>query len=180
MNNSTPTWKPLLLENLDENERFEVSDYGELRKWNESDQEYFLVKLSKVTGYYTFYVKLNNGKRAIKYLHRVLAETFLKKENPNQVMVIHLDYNKLNNRIDNLQWADRNQQMLHQKNNPNIIHRGRKHGYKIQPDDVQEIFRLVEEEEISKAAVARKYGVSPTQIRRILARKNWNDVEVTI
>jgi hypothetical protein len=171
-------WKPLMFKDESFEELYEVSNLGKVRKSTNQIRKYQEIKISVVTGYATFYVRLANGRRSLKYLHRVLAELFLEKEKPNQQVVIHLDYNKLNNDLRNLKWADRNEQMLHQQHNPNIIHKGRKYGYKIKPEDVRTIFRLIQEEGRSKAEVARKFNISPTQIRRILSRKNWDDVSL--
>lgn len=46
------------------------------------------------------------------YLHRLLASTFL--ENPNGLPVVnHLDGNRLNNRLDNLEWCTHAQNVKH-------------------------------------------------------------------
>lgn len=57
-------------------------------------------------GYYT--VTLSDVyKHPIKYnLHRIIAETFIPNDNPNNNHVNHKDENKLNNRIDNLEWCN--------------------------------------------------------------------------
>lgn len=67
---------------------------------NHQEQGYFIVGLSK------------NNKRKCYYIHRLVAEHFI--ENPkNKPEVNHKDGNKLNNRIDNLEWATREEQMTH-------------------------------------------------------------------
>jgi hypothetical protein len=173
--NETEKWLTVKDSDLHPDERIDISSFGNVRRKWLNQAGYQSVSLSFATGYATFYVRLISGKRAMRYVHRVMAETYLVKKNNRQDSVIHLDYDKRNNHITNLQWVDRTELMLHQQNNPNILHKGRKHGYKITPKDVKVIFELVDQGE-SKAAVARKFGVSPTQIRRILSRKNWQDI----
>ncbi|MEM7552334.1 MAG: HNH endonuclease [Bacteroidota bacterium] len=177
MSDKREIWKEAFLGETLTKEKFELSNQGKLRKFDSQTNEFRIIKTSRVTGYPTFYIKLKNGKRAIKYLHKVIAETFLNRGCETQNVVIHVDHDKENNQVENLRWANRHEHLLHQKNNPKVVHKGRKHGYKITPDDVKEIFRLVEEGR-SKAELARRFKVSATQIRRILLRKNWNNIEV--
>jgi len=55
------------------------------------------------------YLKINlslNGKRCLKYIHRLVAEAFIPNPN-NYKEVNHIDSNPTNNHIDNLEWCDR-------------------------------------------------------------------------
>lgn len=62
-----------------------------------------------------------NGCRKMKYIHRIVAETFL--NNPNYLKVVnHKDGNKTNNKIQNLEWCTLSENSIHacrylQKNN---------------------------------------------------------------
>lgn len=56
-----------------------------------------------------YYLKVclwKNGKRESKLIHRLVAETFI--HNPNNLPEVnHLDENKTNNNVNNLEWSDR-------------------------------------------------------------------------
>lgn len=55
----------------------------------------------KKVGLYT-----EEGKTINKYVHRLVAETFI--PNPNNLSEVnHIDENKANNSVDNLEWCDR-------------------------------------------------------------------------
>lgn len=62
--------------------------------------------------------------RTINYhslVHRLVAEYFLKKPGEAQTIVAHLDYNKINNRVNNLKWMTPEENYLHQRNSPYVI-----------------------------------------------------------
>lgn len=62
-------------------------------------------------GYYIFQLRKNN-KYVSKELHRLLAETFI--DNPNNLRCVnHIDGNKTNNSISNLEWVSHSENLLH-------------------------------------------------------------------
>lgn len=54
----------------------------------------------------------NNCKREKKRIHRLVAEAFIPNKNSLPV-VNHIDGNKSNNKVDNLEWATRSENMQH-------------------------------------------------------------------
>lgn len=80
---------------------YEISTYGNVRSLKNNA----ITPLSQATtihGYKT--VMLYNGKRKNITIHRLMAFTFI--PNPeNKATVNHIDGNKLNNSIENLEWA---------------------------------------------------------------------------
>ena len=58
------------------------------------------------TGYYQVSIR-KNGKKYYKRIHRLLAEHFLENDNPDLYnMINHIDGNKLNNELSNLEWTN--------------------------------------------------------------------------
>lgn len=74
-------------------------------------------------GYYT--VSLYDGSKAYtKYLHRLIAETFL--PNPlNKRFINHKDGNKLNNSLDNLEFCTHSENIQHAYNTGLIKRKGK-------------------------------------------------------
>lgn len=59
----------------------------------------------KGSGYYSVTL-YNKGNKLMIFIHRLVAETFI--PNPNNLETVnHIDHNKLNNNVDNLEWMSR-------------------------------------------------------------------------
>lgn len=80
---------------------------GKLLKFNKNTSGYLQVRLSK------------NGIAKTYRVNRIIALTFI--DNPlNKETVNHINGNKLDNRIENLEWATHKEQIEHQHNVLNI------------------------------------------------------------
>lgn len=92
--------------------RYQVSNLGRVKRLpngrgiNSREQIKSTNRVNK-DGYIV--ITLPNGERP---LHRLVAETFI--PNPdNKETVNHIDGNKQNNCVDNLEWATRHEQLVH-------------------------------------------------------------------
>jgi hypothetical protein len=88
-------WKPIKIVEYD---HYEVSNTGLVR--NKRKQ---ILKFCLRNGYQSFTISKNNTKKT-ENIHRLIAITFLPNTN-NLPIVNHIDGNKLNNHIDNLEWC---------------------------------------------------------------------------
>jgi hypothetical protein len=84
-----------------------VSNFGEV--YSELTQT--ILKGSIASGYHKV-VLFENGKPEYKAIHRLVAEAFIKKVR-NKEYVNHIDGNKLNNCVDNLEWCTPSENVLH-------------------------------------------------------------------
>ena len=81
---------------------FEVSNFGTVRS-----KSGFLTKGNPRSGYLSYTLGPKSW-----YMHRLVAEAFL--PNPNKEPTVnHIDKNKLNNKLENLEWASYKRQANH-------------------------------------------------------------------
>lgn len=89
---------------------YEVSTHGRVKslRRNVIMKPYY----NDVTGYAD--VKLWDGKKhKTRTIHRIVAETFMDFDNHRGLEVNHIDGNKHNNRLDNLEWCTRSENARH-------------------------------------------------------------------
>lgn len=125
-------------------------------------------------GYCIFSTKINgrDGKAICFKVHRVVAEAYLL--NPeNKSEVNHIDGNKLNNNVINLEWVSRSENIQHAYNTGlKFAAKGTKNANsKLSDKDVQEIRQNIEKLTIRELAV--KYGVHHSTISRCVTNKRY-------
>ena len=111
-----------------------------------------------ISKYGYFRVGLKGGKRTIS-VHKLVADAFVsgKKEG---LVVNHIDGNKLNNDVSNLEWVTQSYNVKHGFMLGRIHPRGR---MLISDDDFEIILKRIENGEQQKK-LAAEYGVSPSAI----------------
>ena len=97
---------------------YQVSNYGRVKSLNfdRIKKEKIMKSYVDKIGYYSIRL-CKNGKSKLVRVHRLVAESFLQRPNKN-TEVNHIDGNKLNNFVDNLEWVTHKENMIHAfKNN---------------------------------------------------------------
>lgn len=102
-------WKPLL-----EYKGIEVSSIGRIRKAaNKSRKERILTEFPKDRdGYYRCSVQRLDGTWTSQPVHRLVAKAFIPRTK-NRDIVNHIDRNRTNNRIENLEWVTPKENVIH-------------------------------------------------------------------
>lgn len=119
------------------------------------------------------YVCLRKNNRTIKAkISRLVAQTFI-PNTQNKAEVNHIDGDKANNNVDNLEWCTRQENMNHAWST------GLKKGIvierKLSIEKAKEI-REKKKSGISNAELARIYNVSPTNISLLIKNKIYKFV----
>ena len=120
-----------------------------------------------------------NGKRQMFKLHRLIAECYI--PNPdNKPQVNHIDGNKLNNCISNLEWVTCKENIRHAHDNG--LSKGMKgetnHQSKLTKEDVINIRKIYipRHLEFGQIALAKKYNVSKSLIGQIIKGQWWKHI----
>jgi hypothetical protein len=132
---------------------------------------------SSFNGGYLQVVLQNNGiKKTIK-IHRLVAEAFLPNLE-NKLEVNHIDTNKSNNKLDNLEWNTRNENMKHASINKCFGERRGEanNSNKVNVNQVIDIRFKYKTLNMSQKDIAKEYGVSSMAIFRIVNNKTWQHV----
>ena len=142
-------------------------------------------------GYYSVGIR-----RKTHMVHRLVAQAFI--PNPeNKPFVNHIDGNKLNNHVSNLEWCTVQENNLHAKQTG--LHKqavGHKINYqsdaskrkalanlkdksKLTPDDVRYVRRVFKSrsKECSATALAKQFGTSVAAMCKIVTGQTYRDIE---
>lgn len=169
-------WKEIQFdERISEKEKFMISNHGRIIN-NKGDKE-FLVTVSYINGYQNLPLKQKvNGKSTSRYIHKLMAQHFL--EQGNGICVIHLDYDKTNNNIDNLKWATKREKELHQFSNPKFQGVNKIRNSKLTVGRVRLIKKKINDpnRKTRMKIIAKQFGISEMQLYRIKSGENWGHV----
>lgn len=120
-----------------------------------------------------------NGKGRTSKIHRLVSITYI-PNTENKREVNHIDGNKLNNHISNLEWCTRSENLKHAfKNNLHKIDTkiGEDHNNaKLKEVDVIEIRRLLKDTNMTQKQIGIDFGVRQATISLIKLRKLWSHI----
>ncbi len=170
-------WKEVDFQTNLEHAKYEVSTHGRVKSYAIEKNSGRIIRGGNVGGYKSITVKFGGKIVRQFYVHRLVAETFLDKASQDQYYVIHLDYNKENNNTKNLRWATEEELVAHNNKNPEVI-RSRTTGYKLTEPDVRIIKKLLKSEKTRLSMIAKRFGITHTQLNRIRSGENWGHVTI--
>lgn len=179
------TWKEIEFSGYPSHPVYEVSNYGRVKSYAYSTTGR-MIKGTSSAGYKVFKTKLldvdGNLKDQSFLIHRLVAQYFLPKEDVERAFVIHKDHNKENNHINNLLWATQDEVNKHNATNPNVIRNNienrSKGNYKLNEAKVKVIKKQVLKNKTRPRLIAKQFGISVTQLNRIIKGENWGQVQV--
>lgn len=118
-----------------------------------------------------------NSNNSAFFAHRLVWETF-RGPVPDGLTINHIDGDKTNNRLDNLELATHQEQDTHARSLGTKRWRT-KDGFtevRLTADDIREIRRAYATGKVTQVSLARKYRVGPSNIRWILSRRTWKHI----
>lgn len=174
-------WKKLVYPTIEEQDnRFEISSCGRLR--NVKTGHIYKPAILR-TGYYSVRTSIGSDYRKIHIIiHKAVANTFLENVN-NEPCVNHIDGNKLNNTVENLEWCSYSHNLSHAYEtklfNKDKISSELNHNSKLTYEDIEYIrsHYVRKSRKFSSYALAKKFNVSKTTILSIVKNKTWKHLE---
>lgn len=128
-----------------------------------------------INGYKMVRLSLNKkSPRKEVLIHKLIANAFI--SNPlNKHEIHHIDKNKLNNDISNLQWVTHEEHVrLHANDLNHPYSKGELHaGAKLTSEIVHEICRMLQSGNYTQRAISKKFNVDESLIHEIRQRNNW-------
>ena len=148
----------------------EVSNFGEVKSHGK------IIKGEITSGGYCRVHISHNGVEYKFLVHRLVAETFI--PNPKRLPEVnHIDGNKQNNSVDNLEWCTRSQNTSHAFKTGLRNYNGCKNPHsKLTQSDVETIRRIYvrgKHCENNSYGLAKRYNVSPKTIQNVVNGKHY-------
>ena len=138
---------------------------GLMKTRNRAGTNYQIINLSKLDG----------SKRTFR-VHRLVMMAFNPVENMDELEVNHIDGNKKNNKLENLEWCTASENQIHAfKTGLNKSRRGKESNFsKLTNDDVKKVFELREKGFLQRE-IAEIVGCTKSNISCILRGKSWKE-----
>ncbi len=159
---------------------YKISNLGRVKRI-ESDHRTFIGKILKLnmdTCGYLYVTFCKNGCRKNFLVHRLVAEIFL-GSCPKDKEVNHIDGNKQNPHVDNLEYVTRSENIKHAYKLG--LRRGMKGEKspvsKLKEKDVKKIRKLYKTGNYLQKEIAKMFNVTTMNISKIVCRESWNHIK---
>lgn len=147
-----------------------ITDDGKV--WSERTQKYLSFQYDK-TGYVKVQMRSTDNKSHRYSIHRLVLENFKPVENMENLQVNHIDGNKKNNNLTNLEWTTSEENIRHAiDNNLRATING---ASKLTPEQVIEIYRRATNGE-RNIDLGKEFNIHPDQVGRIKNKKAWKEI----
>jgi hypothetical protein len=171
--------------------KYAVSNQGRIISYTDDFLSGREIKCAITEGFRVFrYQTRENGKRKDKgfLVYKLVAQYFIPNDNPERTMVIHLDFSKDNDRVENLKWATRREQIDFQSKNPNVIankariieFNKKADGAKLTSTQVIRIKKMLQrpDNKTRLVMIAKQFNITTQQLYRIRTGENWGHIKV--
>jgi len=192
----TEIFKEIRLENSDKLQRYyAISNFGRLVSFTDEIENGQFVKGGEQDGYRIWRYKIRDDNNKIRHKHcfyyKLVAEYFIPKTSDEQVYVLHLNYNRADDNVKNLQWATRSEMLAHGKKSPYVIEFRKKQlaefrakrqheGNKLTSTQVMLIKKIIADpgRKTRLKIIAKRFGVTTMTLQRIKTGENWGHIKI--
>lgn len=181
---SSPTsrieqWKRIQSSDWPQEIHIEISNFGRIKSFK-SNPKGKIIRGSSIQAYRSLNMRYQ-GSSINRYVHKMVAELFIPRTNLDTKFVIHLDFNKENNQVENLAWVTRDALTAHNLHNPAILSKKipvRTKNYKLSIAQVLLIKQMLRTGKNRIKMIAKQFGITSTQVNRIKNGSNWKQVHL--
>ncbi len=184
---SAEKWKPIEFpKKVKLQKKYLVSNSGKLASYADSPKNAQKLKAKRIEDYHCISIRMQGVKKSL-FVHRLVAEAFLRQPTAKHKFVIHLDHNKGNNNSSNLKWTTLEQQVEHRKGSPAV-----KKAIKERVLQNGDYAKVLTETKVKKMKeelfdpkrkrtlkqIAKSFGVSEMNVYRIKSGEFWYKIKV--
>ena len=171
-------WKKM---KIDTKHKYEISNYGRIKSYA-TNPEGNILKGKLHSGYLVFdYTDIKEGVLKHALVHRLVALHFIGKPPAKKNNVIHLDGDKANNRVENLQYMTAEETGRHYTTNNPVSEmnakrqQNRTKGHKLTLTQVETIRKILSNpnSKTKKKVLAQRYNISEMTLYRIQNGDLW-------
>jgi len=155
--------------------KYEVSELGEIRKIKDKKN----LKLHHTRkGYIEVHIKFNNVRYAVR-LDRLIADTFIENFDPiNRNEINHIDGNKENNCVGNLEWCSCLDSIKHETKTGL---RPKRYGQDSNAsthsnEQIHQVCKLLEEGKLTNVEISKLTGINVNTISNIKCGSTWKEI----
>jgi len=178
-------WKEIEIvdedDDLSRRKKYAISNYGRVVSYINDIENGKQLKCGFIQGYTV--LSIGYKIKVSRCVHKLVAHYFLPEPKADQTCVIHLDFDKSNNSVKNLQWVTREKMYQHQNYNPKVQyargnHPRRTKGPKLTVLKVKRLKKAINDPDRKRTLkqIAKRYGISEMQLYRVKAGKDWAHV----
>ncbi|HEX8270456.1 MAG TPA: NUMOD4 domain-containing protein [Flavobacterium sp.] len=170
---------------------YAISNKGRLISFDDEIRNGRLMKGGLNGGYRIWRFRYSVDGKTISqtmYFYKMVAELFIKRTSEDQKHVLHLDYNIANDDVSNLRWATREEKLVHVSKSPHVKRARLRRielnktadGWKLTATKVMLIKKILSrpDRKTRLKMLAKQFGVSSTQIKRIESGENWGHIKI--
>jgi hypothetical protein len=176
---------------------YAISNFGRLVSYTDNIENGRIINGGLQDGYrvwrYKIYAGTGDNKvyNRCRFLYKFVAEYFLPQPSAEHKYLLHLNYVRNDDHVDNLKWATYKEMIAHRYHSPTATRVREKNlpklwaakgGHKLTETDVIRLKKklLDPNRKTRMKMLARQFGVTEMQLHRIKTGENWGNVKVTI
>ena len=154
-----------------------ISKDGRLLKLYKTGNIKFINPRLDAYGYMRVSITDNNGKRKDRKMHRLMAQTFL--PNPeNKPEVNHINGDKTDYRLENLEWCTRSENTKHWVDNSGYVFHFENRAKKIKEKQRQEVLEVyLNNKKLTARKISEILGLTYNQVTKVIRDYKQNDIQ---